>query len=693
MAKYEVTCKCGHTITVNLTGSWEERKNSMEYYESSLCPDCAWKEKKARREQQIEAALEKTKELNLPELTDARTDDQFRKANLYRMSYIENAKKFLDELKDKETVNVSTDDRVSNKADKETLQKAIEYGIKHYTTASFWTSHKDCCETIRKAIFGDDFQSFSITEHFVDDYKEDIENNNKSGDTPTPLELTVTPEDNKKPNIVHFIIDRKTIKIDYPIKDDDFIKVVKNNYYQWGISTWQRKIDKWSGTIDDRIANVGYHLLQAGFTVRFLNVKQRDMAVNRTYEVEQTRWVTLKDGTFSISWKGYNGELYTAARKIPGSKWISVGSYVSVPYERYEKLQRFAVDYGFSLSDKVKEVIEEQEREKEENEIKKIEEDENAKKVEEAKNSISQDRPLTFKEIRERTGLTQAGFARKYGIPKRSCENWEMGERVPSPYLRDLLARVAKEDYLFNWNNFERKLRGEKESQIFYHYGEEVTVQCSQYNVLENWLASAKEKGVEPELLPILVPKDNVTGYLIDVFYYEINNFPRYSIINRTTGFVYTVKKLPVDMDMNALIEDVDSQYSQKTEPWKIKSKFDTLYRRYFYAASEKVHNDEISDLDKQILPAYDLKAKKIGMKDTDEWDTEDYPFEKAKDLLTYKIMYELLEKDGYDYEYLKVIAELDHHDVPDYRGDLKTLREGRDWENYIGKELEEIKK
>ena len=80
-------------------------------------------------------------------------------------------------------------------------------------------------------------------------------------------------------------------------------------------------------------------------------------------------------------------------------------------------------------------------------------------------------------------------------------------------------------------------------------------------------------------------------------------------------------------------------------------------------------------------------------MKDTDEWDTEDYPFEKAKDLLTYKIMYELLEKDGYDYEYLKVIAELDHHDVPDYRGDLKTLREGRDWENYIGKELEEIKK
>lgn len=693
MARYEVTCKCGHTMTVNLTGTWEERKSRMEYYESSLCSDCAWKEKKKLKEQKIEAALKKNKELNLPELTDARNDDQFRKANLYRMEYIENTKKFIDELKDEEIINVSTDERVKTEVDKDLLQKAIEYGIKHYTAAPFWTSHKICCETKREAIYGDDFQLFSITEHFVNDYKDDIESNNKSADIPTPQELTVKPENNKKSNIVRFIVDRKIIKIDYPIKDDDFIKIVKNNHYQWDVNIWQREINKQSGTIDDRIANVGYHLLQAGFTVRFLNVKQRDMAINRTYEVEQTRWVTLSNGAFKISWEGYDDELYAAARKIPGSKWISVGSYVSAPYESYEKLQRFAIDYGFPLSDKVKEVIEEQKKKKEESKIKKIEEDEKAQKIEEVKNTILPETPLTLKEIRERTGLTQAGFARKYNIPKRTYENWEMGERVPSPYLRDLLARVAKEDYLFNWNNFERKLRGEKEAQIFYHYDEEVTVQYSQYNILESWIASAKANGLEPELLPILIPRDNITGSLIEVFYYEINSFPRYSIINRTTGFVYTVKKLPVDMDINALIEDVDSQYNQKTEPWKMKSKFDTLYRRYFCAAREKIHNDEISDLDKQILPAYDLKAKKLGMKDTDEWDTEDYPLEKAKELLTYKIMYELLEKDGYGYEYLKTIAELDHHDVPDYRVDLKTLREGRDWEIYIAEELREIKK
>ena len=267
-----------------------------------------------------------------------------------------------------------------------------------------------------------------------------------------------------------------------------------------------------------------------------------------------------------------------------------------------------------------------------------------------------------------------------------------MGERVPSPYLRDLLARVAKEDYLFNWNNFERKANGEKETQIFYHYGEEVTIQYSQYSVLENWLASAKEKGIEPELLPIFIPEDSATEYLVDVFYYEINNFPRYSIINRITGFVYTTKSLPIDMDIKALIQDIDNQRIKVAEPEKIKSKFNTLYKKYFYAAIERVRKDDISDSDKKILPAYELKVKKIEMNESDKWD-EGYFLKKAKDLLIYKIMYDLLEKDGYDYEYMKSIAEIDHHDVEDYKFNLKTLRDGRDWESYIEKELEEVKK
>ena len=56
-----------------------------------------------------------------------------------------------------------------------------------------------------------------------------------------------------------------------------------------------------------------------------------------------------------------------------------------------------------------------------------------------------------IKEIRSITGLSQAKFGNKYGIPKRSIENWESGKTECPSYLVDLLERVVKEDY--EWKN------------------------------------------------------------------------------------------------------------------------------------------------------------------------------------------------------------------------------------------------
>ena len=52
-----------------------------------------------------------------------------------------------------------------------------------------------------------------------------------------------------------------------------------------------------------------------------------------------------------------------------------------------------------------------------------------------------------MKEIRSLTGLSQAKFGKKYGIPRRSIENWESGKTECPSYLVDLLERVVKEDY------------------------------------------------------------------------------------------------------------------------------------------------------------------------------------------------------------------------------------------------------
>lgn len=51
---------------------------------------------------------------------------------------------------------------------------------------------------------------------------------------------------------------------------------------------------------------------------------------------------------------------------------------------------------------------------------------------------------MTIKELRELTGLTQARFAEKYKIKKRTLENWEEGTRNPPPYVLELLEKVIQ---------------------------------------------------------------------------------------------------------------------------------------------------------------------------------------------------------------------------------------------------------
>ena len=46
---------------------------------------------------------------------------------------------------------------------------------------------------------------------------------------------------------------------------------------------------------------------------------------------------------------------------------------------------------------------------------------------------------MTIRELRARTGLTQAAFAAALHIPKRSVENWEGGVSAPPSYLVELI--------------------------------------------------------------------------------------------------------------------------------------------------------------------------------------------------------------------------------------------------------------
>lgn len=46
---------------------------------------------------------------------------------------------------------------------------------------------------------------------------------------------------------------------------------------------------------------------------------------------------------------------------------------------------------------------------------------------------------MTIREIRTACHMTQAVFAQKLGIPKRTIENWELGSRAPHNYIVELI--------------------------------------------------------------------------------------------------------------------------------------------------------------------------------------------------------------------------------------------------------------
>ncbi len=46
---------------------------------------------------------------------------------------------------------------------------------------------------------------------------------------------------------------------------------------------------------------------------------------------------------------------------------------------------------------------------------------------------------MTIKELRELTGLNKTDFAKKYNIPYRTIQNWELGERECPVYVLELL--------------------------------------------------------------------------------------------------------------------------------------------------------------------------------------------------------------------------------------------------------------
>lgn len=73
---------------------------------------------------------------------------------------------------------------------------------------------------------------------------------------------------------------------------------------------------------------------------------------------------------------------------------------------------------------------------------------------------------MTIKEMRERMGYTQQGFSILLGIPKRTIESWESGDRQCPDYVRKFIQYyLFKEGYIVNTKITYRRTANEDKSK------------------------------------------------------------------------------------------------------------------------------------------------------------------------------------------------------------------------------------
>lgn len=344
MAWYYGTYSCGHEGRVDIVGPGKDREWKKERIFSGLCPECYEKQLKESRNAENAASQKAAAEMELPELSGS--PKQVDWANTLRVKTIEKLSSGMKKFRDSgfDTTKIL----VNGKAVSVSLADMVEMVeiLTWKSEAKYWIDRRNCNISFLLE------EAYKELQEKRNDLPEEVKEEIKKEET----DLTVAPKEMSKNGIVSISLEETCIKVQY-VKDDDFLEIVKSLGYSWN-GTWSKKITEYSGSDKDRIAELGNKLLANGFTVRFPEKESRDMALSGTFAPECNRWVkyNVELKMLAISWKGYNDDLYQAAKKLCGSKYRN-GS-VLVPVEFFNEVLDFAETMGFQISTKAMEEIE-----------------------------------------------------------------------------------------------------------------------------------------------------------------------------------------------------------------------------------------------------------------------------------------------------------------------------------------------
>lgn len=142
-------------------------------------------------------------------------------------------------------------------------------------------------------------------------------------------------------------------------KNKKFIEEAKNMGFKWVSSKgWILYAGEMNGTFENISAELGNHLLNAGFAVRFETQEILEKAVKGDYEPRCNRWIAYKDGDFILLWT-HSEDVYDKAMTLPRAKYDKTTHGVKISDKYFKEMLDFAEQENFKFTEYAKAHIDE----------------------------------------------------------------------------------------------------------------------------------------------------------------------------------------------------------------------------------------------------------------------------------------------------------------------------------------------
>lgn len=312
--KYEVTYSCGHTDTVQLYGPNKDRERKLEWLKNQLCPDCNKKHLEEERMKKAKLALEEAKVAGLPELTGSE-------------------KQIAWALEIRQTILNGLAD--ANHQDDDTIK--VRKFVSGIAEAKWWINHRESDFTELLTYVQEHPGRFSVETPAAKAAMEE--------DTIYPIN-----QQTKEPAEI-ISMDNRVIILSK--KDQLIIDTVKKQGCKWDSDKyrWYHVTGVVNGTAEDRMAEIGNALLNAGVPVIIHDAKIRKNAISGIFEPKHLRWILSGDSDrIRIYWAYMDNDLYKRAKELPYARYKDGSVFVSAKY--YNEIRDFAKLYDFKFSDK-----------------------------------------------------------------------------------------------------------------------------------------------------------------------------------------------------------------------------------------------------------------------------------------------------------------------------------------------------